>query len=207
MGWPERQMDTPHAGGRRPRLQGCSRRRGVGRVAWWVVICLMGPAPALAGTGAHAHAEEVAAVDFMKHGNPAPVAAVRGAAAAELPDGRSVVLAWLSGQRDYSLLVVDVDSGETEQFHHEGRARGRAFLLTEAGQFYAYGDSKLLVYDVHENELSIIEGRSRFGYAMAEGRDGTVYIAGADGIHAALLATPGTVAIAGFRTELEGTTQ
>lgn len=115
--------------------------------------------------------------DFVEHGVPAPVARHRGAIATRDPNGNPVLLAWLSTATDTALLKVDLATGQSEQFRLPERIAGRSFLLTDRGQFYFYGDSKLLVYDINENKLDTIEGPGRFGYAIAEGNDGTVYIA------------------------------
>lgn len=117
------------------------------------------------------------AEDFIDHGTPVPVSRSRGTAAAADSRGNPIILSWLSGATDASLLVVDATTGESRQHPIEGRARGRFFLLSSAGQFYAYGDGKLLVYDVNRETLREVRGPGDFGYSLAEGNDGTIYVA------------------------------
>lgn len=122
---------------------------------------------------------------FTNHGIAAPVAELRGAAALQDAAGRNIIiLVPLDQSARGFLLVVDVDSGETQQcFYPEGVPLAGAFasLLSTNGKFYTGEAGYLLEFDPTTREFTFSgkpheESGHFVGRSIIDGPDGLIWI-------------------------------
>lgn len=128
---------------------------------------------------------------FVKHGLASAVSESRGVAAVRDANGRSLVLTLLLDLSPLgSLLVTDVDSGETRQIHFPESTRSDvwakwapyASLLSRNGRFYTFAGPTLLEFDPNRGEFTFdgvpAPGETCYtGSAMVDGPDGRIYAA------------------------------
>ncbi len=122
---------------------------------------------------------------FTNHGIAAPVAELRGAAALQDAAGRNIIiLVPLDQSARGFLLVVDVDSGETQQcFYPEGVPLAGAFasLLSTNGKFYTGEAGYLLEFDPTTRQFTFSgkpheESGHFVGKSIIDGPDGLIWI-------------------------------
>jgi len=130
-------------------------------------------------------------VRCVRLGLAAAVSESRGVAAVRTPDGRALVLTLLLDMSELgSLLVTDVDSGETTQVPFPAATRSTvwaqwapyASLLSRAGCFYTFAGPTLLEFDPTSLAFSFhgVPAPEESCYvetAMVEGPDGRIYAA------------------------------
>jgi len=118
---------------------------------------------------------------FTDHGVPVPLAEARGVYGAEDGSGHSLVIV---GSLDLSprgwILVIDVDSGETEQIYTpEGVPNSPPYgsLVASNGKFYTSQDGIFLEFDPTSREWAFHGRAPGVGAVMciAEAPDGTIW--------------------------------
>mgnify|MGYP005835922189 CR=1 FL=1 len=123
--------------------------------------------------------------DFVNHGIAASVAELRGAAALQDANGHNIIiLVPLDQSARGFLLVVDVDSGETQQcLYPEGVPLAGAFasLLSTNGKFYTGEAGYLLEFDPATREFTFsgkphAESGHFVGKSIIDGPDGLIWI-------------------------------
>lgn len=134
---------------------------------------------------------------LTNHGVASPVSESRGVVAAQDAQGRHLVLTLLLDLNTLgSLLVTDVESGETQQIWFPETTRSErwaawapyASLLSRNNRFYTFAGPTLLEFDIDQlaftfhgvpaaGELCCVET------AMADGPDGRIYAATHPGAH------------------------
>lgn len=123
-------------------------------------------------------------VTFESLGVAAAVSESRGALATTDSTGRRLVLALAmdryEGALRTSLLVIDVDSGEAEQFWFpaQNAANGPAYslLLGASGRLYTTFNSHFVVFDVEARRWHFTRAAGE-AMSLAEAPNGTVYFA------------------------------
>jgi dienelactone hydrolase len=126
---------------------------------------------------------------FANLGIAAPVTESRGVVVTQDAKGRSLAVACLLDMSPLgSLLVTDVDTGETGQFDFPESARSDRFavwapyasLLSRNGRFYTFAGQTLLEFDVDERRFTFHgvpapTEQCYTGAAMVDGPDGRIY--------------------------------
>ena len=95
---------------------------------------------------------------FYHHGVATPVSNHRGTAATVDGNGRNVVLVWLYDHRGgYALLMVDAETGDTEQFpmpYDQKRDGPFAAILSTRNRYYSHFGSHFVEFDPLAREFS-----------------------------------------------------
>ncbi len=126
---------------------------------------------------------------FADLGIAAPVSESRGVVVAQDAKGRSLAIACLLDMSPLgSLLVTDIDSGETEQHVFPEMTRSERFaawapyasLLSRNGRFYTFAGPTLLEFDLDERRFTFAgvpapTEECYTGSAMVDGPDGRIY--------------------------------
>ncbi len=123
----------------------------------------------------------IEAAAFVDHGAVAPVSRSRGATAAEDAEGNRIVLIWLSDHRGCrSLLVVDAESGETEQIPVEVKMHDSPFhvLHSTGDRWYSLFGERFYEFDPATREFTFTaDTPSRMGMGMREDASGMIWVA------------------------------
>jgi dienelactone hydrolase len=128
---------------------------------------------------------------FADLGIAAPFTENRGVVCAQDNNGRQLAVACLLDMsRVGSLLVTDIDSGETSQFEFpESTGSDRfatwapyASLLSRNGRFYTFAGKSLIEFDIDRREMTFSgvpapTEECYLGAAMVDGPDGRIYAA------------------------------
>jgi dienelactone hydrolase len=126
---------------------------------------------------------------FADLGIAAPVTESRGVVVTRDAKGRSLAVACLLDMSPLgSLLVTDIDTGETRQYEFPESTRSERFavwapyasLLSRNGRFYTFAGKTLLEFDVDERKFSFSgvpapTEECYTGTAMIDGPDGRIY--------------------------------
>ena len=126
---------------------------------------------------------------FADLGIAAPVTESRGVVVTRDAKGRSLAVACLLDMSPLgSLLVTDIDTGETKQYDFPENTRSDRFavwapfasLLSGNGRFYTFGGPTLLEFDVNERRFTFSGVPAPTedcytGSAMIDGPDGRIY--------------------------------
>ncbi len=95
---------------------------------------------------------------FYHHGVATPVSNHRGTAVTVDGNGRNVVLVWLYDHRGgYALLMVDAETGDTEQFpmpYDQKRDGPFAAILSTRNRYYSHFGSHFVEFDPLAREFS-----------------------------------------------------
>lgn len=87
---------------------------------------------------------------FLHHGVATPISNHRGTVATQDGNGRNVVLAWLMDHRGcYELLLVDADTGKSEEYPIPFGAGDSPFasILSSANKYYTHFNSHFVEFD------------------------------------------------------------
>ena len=126
---------------------------------------------------------------FADLGIAAPVTESRGVVVTRDAEGRSLTVACLLDMSPLgSLLVTDIDTGETEQYNFPESTRSERFavwapfasLLSRNGRFYTFAGKTLLEFDINERRFTFAgvpapTEECYTGTAMIDGPDGRIY--------------------------------
>lgn len=122
--------------------------------------------------------------EFIDHGVAAPAAESRGVVCLQDANGRSIVICCSLDESPRGwVLIVDIDTGETQQlFYPEGVPNSAPFasLLSRNGRFYTFAGKVLLEFDPTAREWLFFgtpaPGEESYcGSAMCDGPDGRIY--------------------------------
>ncbi|HCR17855.1 MAG TPA: hypothetical protein DIU35_10265 [Candidatus Latescibacteria bacterium] len=117
---------------------------------------------------------------FSFHGLGTQISFPRGTVATVDGDGRDVVLVWLFDYRGgYALLVIDAETGETEEFpvpFPPGDDCPYASILSSMNRFYTLFNGYFVEFDVLRREYSFFhETAPRMAMGMTEDDDGLIW--------------------------------
>ncbi len=117
---------------------------------------------------------------FYHHGVATPVSNHRGTVATVDGDGRNVVLVWLYDHRGgYALLMVDAETGETEQFPMPYDQKGDgpfAAILSTKNRYYTHFGSHFVEFNPVAREFSFFHQTvPQMAMSMTESDDGTIW--------------------------------
>lgn len=120
--------------------------------------------------------------EFIDHGVAVDVSTSRGAAAAVDGDGKRIVMVWLSDHRGCTnMLVIDAETGETEQIEYERGHLDHAYavLFSTKGKWYSQFASRFYEFDPATRSFTFIgQTRTRCAMSMTEDQDGMIWVAG-----------------------------
>lgn len=129
-----------------------------------------------------ATAQQAAVDGFESHGVPVPVAQPRGIFSTVDGAGRDVVLVWLQDYRGgYGLLVIDAQSGETQQVDAPFDPAGDepfALWLSSHNRLYTLFNHHFLEFDVATRRFTLArrtEGKTAM--SLTEDRAGRIWVA------------------------------
>ncbi len=119
---------------------------------------------------------------FQHHGVTVPVSNHRGTVATVDGDGRNVVLVWLYDHRGgYALLMVDAQTGGTEQFpmpYDWGGDGPFASVLSSANRYYTHFGSHFCEFDPVQRAFTFHhETVPQMAMSMTEADDGVIWSA------------------------------
>lgn len=119
---------------------------------------------------------------FRDHGVATPVSNHRGIVATADGDGRDAVLVWLYDCRGgYALLMVDADTGKSQQFptpYPWGGDGPFASILSRAGKYYTHFGSHFSEFDPTRRAFSFWQRtKPQMAMSMTEADDGTLWSA------------------------------
>ena len=117
---------------------------------------------------------------FLDHGPATPVSTHRGMAATQDGAGRDVVLAWLYDHRGgYALLVLDAESGESEQITMPFPSGGDgpfASILSRANKFYTHFGSHFCEFDPARRAFTFHhKSKPQMAMSMTEDDQGVIW--------------------------------
>ncbi len=117
--------------------------------------------------------------DFIDHGPAAEVYNSRGVAATVDGDGRRVVLTWLSDHRSTTgLLIIDAETGETEQLKVDLKTSGSPFwmLMSSREKWYAHFGQRFVEFDPALRDFTFAHDAPRgWGASFTEDDAGVVW--------------------------------
>ncbi len=148
------------------------------RLVWGVRLGLW--LGAVAGV-AHGAARDLGG-GFADHGVATPLSQSRGMVATRDGDGRDVMLVWLYDHRGgYALLMIDADTGKTEQFGTPYPWSGDgpfASLLSERGRYYTVFGSHFSEFDPAKRAFTFYgKNAPQMAMSLTEADDGTIWAA------------------------------
>jgi len=117
---------------------------------------------------------------YYDHGVATPISNHRGTVATVDGDGRNVVLLWLYDHRGcYGLLMIDAETGNTQQFDtpYDWRGDGPfASVLSSRNRFYSHFGSHLLEFDPVRRAFTFHhETVPQMAMSMTEADDGVIW--------------------------------
>ena len=119
------------------------------------------------------------APEFVLHGPAAEVYNSRGVVATEDGDGRRVVLSWLSDHRGTTgLLIIDAETGETEQLSVDRAERGSPFwmLMSSREKWYAHFGSRFFEFDPSVRDFTFVhDAPTGWAASFTEDNDGVIW--------------------------------
>ena len=119
---------------------------------------------------------------FYHHGVATPVSNHRGTVATVDGDGRNVVLVWLMDHRGgYALLMIDAETGESEEFPIPFRNKGDspfASILSTRNKFYSHYGSHFVEFDPCKRAFTFHKKTApRVAMGMTEDDNGIIWAA------------------------------
>jgi streptogramin lyase len=117
---------------------------------------------------------------FRLHGVATPVSNHRGTVATVDGDGRNVVLVWLFDHRGgYALLMIDADTGESEQFpvpFPPGGDCPSSSILSSRNKFYTHFNSHFVEFDPEKRAFTFCSRTApQMAMGMTEDDDGVIW--------------------------------
>jgi len=118
--------------------------------------------------------------DFRDHGGATPISNHRGTVATVDGEGRNVVLLWLYDHRGgYALLMIDAQTGETEQFAMPYDQSGDgpfASVLSKRNRFYSHFGDHFVEFDPAERAFTFHQQTvPRMAMSMTEDDVGRIW--------------------------------
>jgi hypothetical protein len=150
-------------------------RHGTTTLALLISLPLVGFAP----PSAPAATEDLGG-GFLHHGVATPISNHRGTVATVDGDGRNVVLLWLYDHRGgYALLLIDAETGKSEQFPMPFNPRGDgpfASILSSRNRFYTHFGSHFAEFDPKRRAFTFFHKTVRqMAMGMTEDDDGVIW--------------------------------
>ncbi|MBM4000725.1 MAG: hypothetical protein FJ297_14505 [Planctomycetes bacterium] len=118
---------------------------------------------------------------FRHHGVATPVSGHRGLVATVDGEGHKVVLAWLNDHRGaYELLLVDIDTGKSDEFPLPFPAGDHPFasILSSGNKLYTHFNSHFVEFDPARRAFTFhARTAPQMAMSMTEADDGTIWSA------------------------------
>ncbi|MBI3948770.1 MAG: hypothetical protein HY321_22870 [Armatimonadetes bacterium] len=116
---------------------------------------------------------------FFRHGMASPVSGSSGVVATVDGDGRNVALVWLHDHRGtYALLVVDAETGKSEEIPLPFRPGGHIFasLFSSDQKLYAHVNDRFVQFDPRKRAFTFSqETASQVVMSMTEDDNGVIW--------------------------------
>ncbi len=116
---------------------------------------------------------------FLHHGVATPVSNHRGTVATVDGEGRNVVLVWLFDHRGgYALLMIDAETGESEQFPMPFRTGDcpYASVLSSGNKFYTHFGSHFVEFDPEKRAFTFFHKTApQMAMGMTEDDNGVIW--------------------------------